>query len=530
MGGRIAVIFMAVVLGGIAGAAAVLFLSRDVGKGEQRVEGRTLREWSLWLDATQDKARRETAWRVLPQFPPEQVAGVLVELLDGKETAASQQAIAELVKLGAKGEPALQNALVSGKGSAMQRSHAIEVLRQLGQASAPAVHAIARQIGDPVAGGVALNYFKQHGVSHSAVSEAIRVLESLDGFDTTRRRNVVELLTLSATQEGVAGVLAREVTRPRDAVAQGTAFEALCGLCIAGGEAPPPVVVEAIASRLGDPIYQRGARRALLMLGAPAAPALEKLAVEKELRRRGAAVEVLLALPESDAAVEKALRAFRDDVDADLRRRVLTALNEPPATRPMMPLLDVTITPATTQPAGGERIALFQPSDGTEVDQWMIGGAAAEEEPVPPLPVALAPLPPIRARENEWDSDEKVLSALKVFDAKERQRLVHRLPYCRDTQAAMNIMIAAMDDPDLDVRRAAVSSLGRSIHSRRAVDRLIEALRYDGLATIRRDAARALAPKVNWPSVSDALAEAEDDADANVAEVARQVRRSGAAP
>ena len=76
---KYAVIIMAVVLGGIVGAAAVLFLSRNPFRTEPRVQGRTLREWTIWLDDEIDGARHEAAWAAVPQFAPGDAVVPLVD-------------------------------------------------------------------------------------------------------------------------------------------------------------------------------------------------------------------------------------------------------------------------------------------------------------------------------------------------------------------------------------------------------------------------------------------------------------------
>ena len=125
--------------------------------------------------------------------------------------------------------------------------------------------------------------------------------------------------------------------------------------------------------------------------------------------------------------------------------------------------------------------------------------------------------------------DEEVLSAMKVTDPLERARRVRMLPYCRDSVKRIGIMIDAMQDTDLNVRRAAVAALGQSLHSNRAIERLIDAMKYDASPTLRSDAAGALAPARFASRVAEALAAAEKDPDAAVAAAASEARQHGRA-
>jgi len=57
------------VLGGIVGALAMVYLSQTPIRSEARVEGRTLREWTIWLDDDGEIELREKAWKAVPRFP-----------------------------------------------------------------------------------------------------------------------------------------------------------------------------------------------------------------------------------------------------------------------------------------------------------------------------------------------------------------------------------------------------------------------------------------------------------------------------
>src|SRR5687767_12020743 len=142
---------MALVLGGFAGAAAVIFLSRSPVRAEARVDGRTLREWTIWLDDEADVQLREGAWAAVPRFPAAEAAGPLVTLLGSNSDDTRGRAVSTLVTMGSASVPRLTAAVRDP--SPLVRRHAIDALRQIGFASSPAVDAIASQLSDAAAGG-----------------------------------------------------------------------------------------------------------------------------------------------------------------------------------------------------------------------------------------------------------------------------------------------------------------------------------------------------------------------------------------
>lgn len=230
MRARVLVILLAVVLGGFAGATAVVFLSRGLGRAELRVDGRTLREWKIWLDDDGDDANadlREDAWSAVVRFPPAEAVGPVVDLLDSPDLDTRERAAAALVTLGAPAVPKLREAL--GAASPLRWLNAIDALRQIGAASAPAVDAIAAQLADPATGGAAAAYFVEHGAPPVAVTAALQVL---DEGQASRRREAIEVLARAPSDSRAVAALLREANRAGGDPVQLAAFRAVCNLAI----------------------------------------------------------------------------------------------------------------------------------------------------------------------------------------------------------------------------------------------------------------------------------------------------------
>ena len=502
---RFAVIIAAVVLGGLAGAAAVLFLSRSPFHTEHRVEGRTLNEWTKWLEDEVDGEIRESAWTAVPQFPVGEAAVPLVALLDHPSEDTRQRAIAALVTLGPPTVPQLRVALRDP--SPLKRANAIDVLRQLGAASSPAVDQIAQQLADPATGGAAAEYFVEHGSPPVAVTSALRVLE--DG-QSARRREAVDVLAKAPSDSRAVAALMREAAKPGDVV-QASAFRAVCAL-----PEPSRETIDLIASGLARPGVEQDARQALIKIGSPAGPAVAHYSEHKDAKARGLAVEVLSALAKNDPPIADSLVPFLYDSDANVSLQASEGLmpmwrNDPSLLRDHLH------------------------SASANARRWSLRAVVIIKPPVMEDAVALLDDPDESVREQAdkavrrlWSKrDAEVMAAMKEKDPLKRARLVRMLPFCSDSVRRITVMIDAMQDSDLNVRRAAVAALGQSLHSNRAVERLIDAMKYDASPTLRSDAAGALAPARSASRVAAALAAAEKDPDAAVAAAAAQARQSG---
>jgi HEAT repeat protein len=77
----------------------MVYLTRTPIKSEARVQGRTLREWTIWLDDESEEELRESAWTALPQFPAAEAAGRAFELLGSNNQDTRDRAVTALVSL-----------------------------------------------------------------------------------------------------------------------------------------------------------------------------------------------------------------------------------------------------------------------------------------------------------------------------------------------------------------------------------------------------------------------------------------------
>ena len=496
------------VLGGIVGALAMVYLSQTPIRSEARVEGRTLREWTIWLDDDGEIELREKAWKAVPRFPAAEAAGPLVQLLDSQDDDTRQRAIAALVTLGPAAVPKLTAAVRDP--APLIRRNAIDALRQIGFASSPAVEVIAAQLADPVAGGAAAEYFIEHGAPPVAVTAALGVL---DDSQASRRREAIDVLARAPSDTRAVAALLREAARQTNDPVQVSAFRAVCEI-----PDPPRETIDTIVAGLDRPELEQDAKRALLKAGSSAAGSIARFSEHKDARVRAAAAEVLSGLAKKDPPIADSLIPFLYDSDEEVSRL---------ASEGLMPMW-------RSDPS---QLREHLRSASPNARRWAAHAIVILKPPMMEDVVVLLDDPEEIVREHAdkavrrlWsDRDEEVLAAMKQTDPLERARLVRMLPFCRDAGLRIGVMLEAMQDPDLNVRRAAVASLGQSVHFSRAIDRLIDAMKYDLSPTLRSDAAAALAPARSTVRVAAALAEAEKDPDAAVAVAAREARQNGRA-
>jgi len=487
----------------------MVYLTRTPIKSEARVQGRTLREWTIWLDDESEEELRESAWAALPQFPATEVAGPCVELLGSNNQDTRDRAVTTLVSLKSAAVPKLTTAVHDP--SPLVRRGAIDSLKQIGFASSPAVDSIASQLADPATGGAAADYFVEHGAPPVAVTAALNVLEDAQA---SRRREAIEVLGRAPSDTRAVAALLREASRPGNDPIQAAAFEAVCDM-----PDPSRDMIDTIASGLGRPGLDQFAKRALLKAGSPAAATLARFSEStehKDPRVRAAAAEVLAGLAKNDPPIAESLIPFLYDDDETVSRVASDGL---------MPMWRSDPTQLR------EHLRSASPN----ARKWAAHAIVILKPPMMEDAVALLDDPDEAVRENAdkavrrlWaDRDAEVLGAMKQTDPLERARLVRMLPFCRDAGQRIAVMMEAAQDPDLNVRRSAVAALGQSVHFSRAIDRLIDAMKYDFSPTLRSDAASALAPARSTVRVAAALAEAEKDPDPAVAVAAREARQSG---
>jgi HEAT repeat protein len=496
------------VLGGLVGAAAMVYLSQTPMRTEARVDGRTLREWTIWLDDDTEMELREKAWQAVPRFAGGDAAKPLIELLGSQDEDTRGRAVTTLVSLGAPAVPKLTKAV--DDPAPLVRRHAIDALRQIGLPSSPAVPAIASQLRDVTAGGAAAEYFIEHGAPAVAVTAALEVLTDAQA---SRRREAIDVLARAPSDARAVAALLREAAKPTNDPIQQAAFRAVCAT-----PDPPRETIDVIATGLARPGLEQDAKRALLKAGSPAAATVARFSEHGEPGVRASAAAILGAFAKKDPPVAESLIPFLYDNDEEVSRL---------ASEGLMPMWRSDPTQLR------EHLRSASPN----ARRWAAHAVVMLKPPLMEDVVVLLDDPEEIVREHAdkavrrlWsDRDAEVLAAMKQPEPLERARLVRMLPFCRDAGQRIAVMLEAIQDPDLNVRRAAVAALGDSVHFSRAIDRLIDAMKYDFSPTLRSDAASALAPARSTVRVAAALTEAERDPDAAVAAAAREARLAGRA-
>jgi len=205
----------------------------------------------------------------------------------------------------------------------------------------------------------------------------------------------------------------------------------------------------------------------LLKAGSSAAGSIARFSEHKDARVRAAAAEVLSGLAKKDPPIADSLIPFLYDSDEEVSRL---------ASEGLMPMW-------RSDPS---QLREHLRSASPNARRWAAHAIVILKPPMMEDVVVLLDDPEEIVREHAdkavrrlWsDRDDEVLAAMKQTDPLERARLVRMLPFCRDAGLRIGVMLEAMQDPDLNVRRAAVASLGQSVHFSRAIDRLIDAGEY----------------------------------------------------
>jgi hypothetical protein len=353
----------------------------------------------------------------------------------------------------------------------------------------------------------------EHGAPPVAVTAA---LEVLGDAQASRRREAIDVLARAPSDTRAVAALLREAGKPGNDSVQVAAFRAICDLTDGGD--PPREIIDTLAAGLARPELEQYAKRALLKAGPPAAGTVARFSAHKDPRVRSAAAEVLSGLAKNDPPIADSLIPFLYDQDETVSRL---------ASEGLMPMW-------RSDPS---QLREHLRSASPNARRWAAHAIVILKPPMMEDVIVLLDDPEEAVREHAdkavrrlWsDRDAEVLAAMKQPDPHERAKLVRLLPFCRDPGQRISVMLEAMQDPDLNVRRAAVAALGDSVAFSRAIDRLIDAMKFDYSPTLRSDAASALAPARSTVRVATALTNAENDPDPAVAAAAREARETGRA-
>lgn len=498
MGKRVGTIVLAVVLGAVLGSAAVVFLSYR-SRTEQLVDGYPLRYWIKCL-RDGDDAQRKPAVASIPKFGNDAIAP-LVELLAIDIPKARESAGQCLLAIGPASIADLNAALRDP--SPITRNGAIATLQLFGPASQPAAPNVARLLADPDCARAAAQFFLNSTVTPDAIGVAATLV---DVGQTSHRLDAVKILRKAPTDDPSAVEALARAIQSTDPAVKDAAF-----LTIVDHPAILPRVMPELVGALEREQTTTVARVLLVGLGRGGIDLLSSTVNSPTADVRKFAVASLVRLSPQDLAVGRALRGFVHDRDAEVAER---------ATLPMIRILirePTLLEEALRAPHPAERILALRAIQ--KIVPSRIDDAANLLDDADPKVRAQA-VETLRILGSA--EDVRTLRLVQSPDPRERAR---GLRLSSITRGWWNIdpAIAASDDPNLDVRRAAIESLGRARFSDRARDRLLQALASDPSATIRADAAEALSSWHDLGRVQKALQTATSDPDPAVRAVAKDL-------
>lgn len=538
--GKTLLISLAVCLGAALAVALVLMFSATPAR-QQLVGDRPLAYWLSCLDSSDDRLRASAATN-LPAFGVDS-ARPLIERLDARDPGVASAAKTALSTLGPAAVPELARSLRSG--SPARHLAAIELLSALGTASSPASSDIAALLDDPNVGSAAARYFVSFGPTSPAIDKACRVL---GGIDQSRRLDAIRILSAVLTDpRAIEALVANARTTDR-------AVRKEIYLALAQVPNPPKGAIEVIVEKFADETASPTPYSVLLQIGAPAIPILAAQHNNSDEKVRLGSVKALgVILAQSNGSVVF-IEPFANDPSkmvADHAKALLQSNTGrlsfvPPATQPVVPRPPLQADTDSAyvaigkkfDPAGQDELAPFEAASSADA----AGASKVEQNPVSVAPnydaVAFNqaveqlddPNPIKRKQATEHVRAFYALAGPIPIDINaapddvERLRLVRLLPFSDDWRK-YDLMILALREENLAIRRAAISAMSRSLKSPRIVEKLIQVLARDPSATIRADAAEVLSSVRDQIPVSRALRAAQSDPDAGVASAAREALR-----
>jgi HEAT repeat protein len=494
---RFVIILLAVLIGGALGGAAVVFVShRSVADG-RIIQGQPLSYWIRCLDSDVEELRLK-AVAVLPLYEADAVPRLIEKLA---EPQAQNQAIEALAKIGQPSVNPLINALQSSDETT--RVGAIRALDRLGpQLAKPATAAVARLLDDDDTGGPAAEFIGHVGPNSESIGAA---LEVLNHGTAARQLNALRVLSRASGSDPRVEPALRKYISDADLRVRTAAFEGLANL------SPPSVDAAAIfIDGLSKSEFRAAARIGLVRLASSAIPALHKCTTRPAADVRMQAVELVARHVGTDPAAQVALVDFVNDSDNAVSGRAAAALVS--LREKDLPFVKQHLT-----------------SPHARVRMWALNEVRKVQ---PPLIDDIAPLlddsdegvrtEAFEAIRGVWQVDDpSILYAPQAKDVQERIKGIRLLPFFKDLKK-YDMMIAAMEDTNGEVRLAATRALGRSVTSGRAVQRLVEALHDDPSPAIRAEAATALRAARSTGNVERALQAAKNDPDPAVSAAAEQ--------
>jgi HEAT repeat protein len=494
---RLVIILLAVVIGGALGGAAVVYVSRRSAADSRIIQGQSLSYWIRCLDSDVEELRLK-AVAVLPLYGEDAVPQ-LIEKLANPQT--QNGAIEALAKIGQPTVNPLVGALQSSEET--KRVGAIRALDRLGPDIArPATTPVAKLLDDDTTGSLAAEFLGHVGPNSEAIAAALEVL----GHGTaTRQLPALRVLARASGSDARVEPALRKYIADADLHVRTAAFEALANLSPPSVDAAPLFI-----DGLSKSEFHASARIGLVRLASSAIPALHKCTTRPAADVRMQAVELLSRHVGADPRAQVALIDFVNDPDGAVAGRAAASL---------VSLREKDL------PFVKKNLSSPQP----KVRLWALNEVRKVQ---PPLIDDIAPLlddadesvrnEAFEAVRGVWQVDDpSILYAPQAKDVQERIKGIRLLPFFKDLKK-YDMMIAAMEDPNPDVRLAACRALGRSLTSGRAVQRLVEAMKNDQSPAVRADAAMSLRAARSTGNVETALKAATNDPDPAVSAAAEQ--------
>jgi HEAT repeat protein len=388
-------------------------------------------------------------------------------------------------------------------GTEPTRVGAIRALDLMGpELSRPATTAVAQLLDDDSTGPLAAQFLAHVGPNSEAIGTAINVLTH-----STAGRQVHALKVLSrasGTDARVEPALRKAIT-DADLNVRTAAFEALANLSPASVDAAPLFV-----EGLSKTEFRASARIGLMRLGTAAIPEMHKCTTRPTADVRMQAVELLARHVGVDDRAAVALVDFLNDKDTAVAGRAAGSL-------------------VSLREKDLEFVKKHLVSPHAKVRTWALNEVRKVQPPMIDTIAVLLDDPDEAVRAEAFEAirgvwrvdDPTILHAPQARDVEERIRGIRLLPFFRDL-AKYDMMIAAMEDPNAQVRLAAARAMGRSLTSGRVVQRLVEAMKSDPSPAVRADAAMSLRSARSTGNVELALRAAMNDPDPAVAAAAEQ--------
>jgi HEAT repeat protein len=494
---RFVIILLAVLIGGALGGAAVFFVSRKPAAANRIIQGEPLSYWIRCLDSDVEELRLK-AVAVLPLYGEDAVP----ELIDKLPNPQTQNgAIEALAKIGQPSVNPLIEALKSDNET--MRVGAIRALDRLGPDLArPATTPVAGLLDDDTTGSLAAEFLGHVGPNSEAIGAALDVLSH---GTATRQLPALRVLARASGSDARIEPALRKYINDADLHVRTAAFEALANLSPPSIDAAPLFI-----DGLSKSEFHASARIGLARLASSAIPALHKCTTRPAPDVRMQAVELLSRHVGTDPRAQVALVDFVNDTDGAVAGRAAAAL---------VSLREKDL------PFVKQHLAAPQP----KVRMWALNEIRKVQ---PPLIDDIAPLlddPDESVRTEAYEAirgvwqvdDPSILYAPQAKNVAERINGIRLLPFFKDLKK-YDMMLAAMEDPNPDVRLAAARALGRSLTSGRAVQRLVEAMKNDPSPAVRADAAMSLRAARSTMNVETALKAATNDPDPGVSAAAEQ--------